>query len=472
MGNDGPTPLLFQAHGSETAQNHPRLTIKERPERQHSPNREATETAFAHCDLSEPGSLAAMLGEKIYTIDSIAVTGPINDADFNTLWDASFNGHLRIINIENTTVENNIIPEYALFHKDAQVEWETWTITVAWLEKLILPEGVTEIGDGAFAYATRLHDVNFPTTLKSIGKSAFTDCYRFEPERLVFPKSLEHIGEQAFYQCRGLTGEVVLPETLQRIDCASFYNCRISEVNIPQSLEFLGCLAFAGSRFKKAILPDNCYLCSIGGQFANNWEITEVHLPEKLRFVPSQVVDGCISLTKVNVPANAVSIEEFAYNNCAIDRIDLPATLEHIGQCAFQGCENLKSIVLPASLTNIGNRALACYNLKSIYCMATVPPVCDAGYDGTTNPFSISSIQDNSTPVYIPMGTKDAYTSAPDWNSLSNYIETDRFPAGINTTLPDATSDANTLYDLQGRKAPHPASGHIYISKGKKFTQK
>ncbi len=45
----------------------------------------------------------------------------MNDDDFSTLWESSFNGRLKIINLENATVENGIIPEEALFHKDEQV---------------------------------------------------------------------------------------------------------------------------------------------------------------------------------------------------------------------------------------------------------------------------------------------------------------------------------------------------------------
>ncbi len=71
---------------------------------------------------------------------------------------------LKIINLEKAAVENGIVPEEALFHKDEQVNWETMEITTIWLEKLFLPEGVTEIGDFAVAYATTLHvKSDFPT---------------------------------------------------------------------------------------------------------------------------------------------------------------------------------------------------------------------------------------------------------------------------------------------------------------------
>lgn len=426
---------------------------------------------YAHAVLSESGTLASVLGDRIFEIDSISVEGPMNDDDFNTLWESSFNGQLKIINLENATVENGIIPQYALFHINEQVNWETMVITTTWLEKLLLPEGVTEIGDFAVAYSISLREIKFPGTLQSIGRAAFTDCIDLTSEQLAFPENLKVIGEQAFYYCHGLTGKITLPESLLEIKCAAFYSCKISEINIPRSLEYLGCMAFAGSRFKKAFLPNNCYLCPQGGEFYNNWELTEVHLPDNLPFVPESIFSGCISLQQANVPSRAITIGEFAFDGTKIAEIDFPETLESIGQDAFQGCRQLNSVILPSSLKSIGDRAFAlCSNLKSIYCKATVPPayIPAQGYEFDGSPFASVN---KSTPVFIPTGTKQQYTTAPGWDYMTNFIETDNFPsAGIGCVTMNGKEqyDYHT-YDLSGRKVEAPAPGNIYISNGKKI---
>lgn len=42
--------------------------------------------------------------------------------------------------------------------------------------KVVLPEGVEEIGNNAFENCIRLEEVVFPSSLKKIGAEAFVDC--------------------------------------------------------------------------------------------------------------------------------------------------------------------------------------------------------------------------------------------------------------------------------------------------------
>lgn len=430
----------------------------------------STDDDYFHAVLSKSGTLGSVLGEKIYEIESIAVEGPLNEDDFNTLWEATFNGHLKNIDLEKATVENGKIPDEALFHIDAQVNWETMVITTIWLEKLILPNGVTEIGEFAVAYATALKEIKFPKTLQTIGKAAFTDCISLTAEQLEFPECLSVIGKQSFYQCRGLTGKITLPKSLKAIVCGAFYSCKISEINFPESLEYLGCMAFANSALEKAILPDNCMLCSEGGQFYNIWYLSEAHLPNNSTLVPNSVFSGCFSLKKVNVPSRAVAIAEFAFDQVKMSDIDFPETLESIEQNAFQSCNKLTAVVLPASLKSLGDRAFAlCGSLQRIYCKATVPPACipASGYESDGTPFTSVN---PSTPVYIPVGTKQQYMTAPGWDYMTNFIETDDFPAaGIESVATDGNEQSENTYDLFGRKVNTLIPGNIYISNGKKF---
>lgn len=420
--------------------------------------------------LTESGTLASLLGERIYEISSISVEGPMNDADFNTLWESSFNGKLKIIDLEHAEIEGGKIPDRALFHIDTQMNWDTWVVTTIPLEKIVFPDNVTEIGEFAVAYAISLNEVKLPNTLRKINTAAFTDCISLTAEQLVFPESLEVIDEQAFYQCIGLTGKITLPKSLKAIVCSAFYRCKISEINFPQSLEYLGCMAFAGSALKKVILPDNCSLCYQGGQFYNNWELTEAHLPDNSILVPDDVFSGCFSLKEVNIPSHAITIGQFAFDQVKMSTINFPETLKSIGQDAFQSCNELSTIVLPASLKSLGDRAFAsCGSLTSIWCMATVPPVYvpAQGYESDRTPFSSVN---PSTPVYIPVGTKQQYMTAPGWDYMTNFIETDDFPsASIDYVTIERKEQDNNLYDLFGRKVCAPQKGNIYIQSGKKI---
>lgn len=455
-------PALLQDLDVNTDINYAPVAMRQRVKSQEA------ESSSISVKTTHAGELAELLGDRVTQIDELHIEGPINAEDFNTMWYSTFNGQLKVLDLGNASVENGIIPDYALFHVDEQVDWGTLNVTTIWLEKLVLPDNITEISDFAFAYAISLTDINFPLSLRYIGKSAFTDCILLSADKLRFGEQLEKLDAQAFYQCKGLTGSIRLPESLKWIDQAAFYFCKITKINIPKSLEYLGCDAFHGSRFKTAILPDDCYLCPHGGQFYNNWELTEVHLPDNLEFVPESVVQCCISLTEVNVPEKAVVIGEFAFDQTKIEEIEIPESVVAIKQDAFQSCHELHTIVLPSSLYELGDNVFnLCSSLQSLYCKAENPPICTEGVYGDKNPFSSLS---TTLPVYIPIGSLDKYLSAPGWNYFTNFIETDNFPsAGIDDVLIDQIKQDTNVYDLYGRKVDNLVPGNIYIQHGKKF---
>ncbi len=62
---------------------------------------------FFDAHVSKYGELEQVLGEKWDKIDSLIVHGPINEADFTTMWKCSFEGKLTVLNLEHAQVENN-----------------------------------------------------------------------------------------------------------------------------------------------------------------------------------------------------------------------------------------------------------------------------------------------------------------------------------------------------------------------------
>ncbi len=46
----------------------------------------------------------------------------------------------------------------------------------AWLEEIVIPEGITELGDSAFAYCIGLESVTFPSTATTLGNTLFNSC--------------------------------------------------------------------------------------------------------------------------------------------------------------------------------------------------------------------------------------------------------------------------------------------------------
>jgi hypothetical protein len=92
------------------------------------------------------------------------------------------------------------------------------------LEGIDLPVTVETIGDGAFTDCTALKTVGFPTALKTIGKGAFRKCVALE-EVTIKSTALESIGVEAFYDCAALK-EVLLPSAVkEKLGSNAFTNC-------------------------------------------------------------------------------------------------------------------------------------------------------------------------------------------------------------------------------------------------------
>ncbi|WP_143440848.1 leucine-rich repeat domain-containing protein, partial [Klebsiella pneumoniae] len=69
---------------------------------------------------------------------------------------------------------------------------------------LVIPEGVTSIGDYAFSWCYGLDGtLTLPSTLESIGVYAFDGCDGLNGN-LVSPQGVTSIGNQAFEGCSGL----------------------------------------------------------------------------------------------------------------------------------------------------------------------------------------------------------------------------------------------------------------------------
>lgn len=80
------------------------------------------------------------------------------------------------------------------------------------LKKVILPEGVTTIGDGAFSFAD-ITEIVLPTTLEIIENDSFRST---EISMLSLPQGLKTIGMTAFCWCRNLT-QLIIPSSVTSI---------------------------------------------------------------------------------------------------------------------------------------------------------------------------------------------------------------------------------------------------------------
>ena len=114
--------------------------------------------------------------------------------------------------------------------------------TALW-EVAFTQNGLTKIANSAFANCTVLEKIQLPDTVTELGAWVFSDCKGLK--ELVLPDGLTKIGEYAFFHCDGLKC-VTLGERVTKIGAYAFGWCRkLAEIRIPASVTDMGANAFA-----------------------------------------------------------------------------------------------------------------------------------------------------------------------------------------------------------------------------------
>lgn len=98
--------------------------------------------------------------------------------------------------------------------------------------RIVIPEGVAQIGDWAFQSCYGLKEVSLPSTLTHIGKGAFYSCAYIES--LVIPDGVTIIGKYAFAYCSRLQN-IVIPKSVTVIEKGAFEDCRsLKSITVPR----------------------------------------------------------------------------------------------------------------------------------------------------------------------------------------------------------------------------------------------
>ena len=270
-----------------------------------------------------------------------------------------------------------------------------------YVQRVTIPEGVTSIGEGVFYKCAELKEVIFPKGLTEIGARAFCDCRGLKqlklPEGLTdigeaafagcwyvtdmsLPEGLISIGPRAFSNCFFLTG-LILPESLKHIGDHAFSQCwSLTEITIPAGVMSIGLSPFSGSSKLTSLTvpPENRHYKSVNNVLFSRDGLTLIAcpggmngsyaIPEDVTSVSSGAFYACKSLTEVSFPKGVSVIEKQTFGCCeALQHVTLAEGLRAIGPSAFEGCKKLKNVLFPASLTEIGEYAFAaCESLTEL----------------------------------------------------------------------------------------------------------
>ena len=143
---------------------------------------------------------------------------------------------------------------------------------------VVVPSGITGIGERAFSWCSRLISVAIPKGVTSIGNYAFSDCISMKS--IMIPEGVTNIGCSAFSNCCKLTN-VTIPESMMIIGSGAFSGCGgLKSVAIPEGVTTIGSGAFYGcSGLKSVMIPES--VTSIGAKaFCTCGKLRAVTVPK------------------------------------------------------------------------------------------------------------------------------------------------------------------------------------------------
>ena len=201
------------------------------------------------------------------------------------------------------------------------------------LKKVVIPDSVRTIRQGAFQGSINLAEVNYPLSWVEAGDNILNETAVKEIE---IPEGVTKIPAYAFSETHSLE-KVVFPGTLKEIGTEAFYKCNLSGgMELPEGLEIIDHRSFSYCNgLKKVIIPDS------------------------VRTIRQGAFECSINLAEINYPLSWVEAGDNILNETAVKEIEIPEGITKIPAYAFAGTDSLETVLIPDTVKDIGYNAFA-----------------------------------------------------------------------------------------------------------------
>ena len=350
-----------------------------------------------------------------------------------------------------------------------------WHSHITHIKTLVVEDGVTFLGTGAFMKCRNLTSVTLPSTLTGIGTSAFNGCTNL-PEITIpqgvtnirnnafagtkltsikFPSTVTSIGDGALSNCDNLRSVFILsttPPTLGNNSLGSNPSTRVYVLNSKLadyqqawsdlSATLVGIMASGDGKdgdWSWVIGSDSVLTISGTGATSDYTSASGGVVPwynHRLKVKTAVVETGITELGS-----------HLFYNHANLTSVSLPGTLTWIKQYAFRNCSKLPAISLPANLKTISMHAFNGSGVTGIHIPASVKLI-SAGAFADAESLATLTVAANNT-AYTAEGNvlyNQDKTMLYTWPAGIPYVEVYTLPETVTEIQSDAFRNAKIGY--------------------------
>lgn len=283
------------------------------------------------------------------------------------------------------------------------------------IENVVLPQGVECICGDAFVYCENLKKVNIPSSVSEMGDDPFAGCLNIEIDN----QSANFMNENGVlfdmtkrflihYTASKPDKEYTIPETVTWIGKHSFYKCEnLKLVRITKNVRFMGNNAFSDCqnirlinesayfRYVKGVLYDrNATTCM---HYSMGSGVRVVELLDTVRTIGRNCFWNCDMIDKIVIPKSVRQIGYNPFANCknvvlenhspyyqVIDGILYDATVRELIYCPPKAAKG-KTVEIPKTVVNIGRSAFTgCETLTDIILPEGLKFISRSSFSGCT----------------------------------------------------------------------------------------
>ena len=293
------------------------------------------------------------------------------------------------------------------------------------VERLVIPEGVSSIGEFSFFYNRSIREIVMPKTLKRIESRAFYEASNLECASI--PDGCEYIGDMAFHYC-GVRA-IYVPESVIEIGDNAF-DTALNMIFIPGTVQKVGKNAVSKNEGRNTVYVG-------AGEIPDGWdaewcgETERIELHGYLQRSESGFIYSVFENETVTVYGfekcadhlvipkkidgkTVVGIEDRAfYGHECFETVVMENGVRTIGESAFRRCTALKKVIIGDGVTYIDYMAFAeCSDLEIAY----IP-------DSVIETNSYIFYKSENLTIYCEATEKPAkWPTIPKWNASDSPV--------------------------------------------------